>query len=220
MTPVNLALMDAASMLPDEGVPSLAPSLTAPPKVEPSETESLRSLTKRMAEGSEAAFREFHAAWFPRLFRYVFVLMRGDEHAACDVTQETLLRVVRHVRLFECGESFWSWLTCLARSAAADHGRKSSRYRRLLDRFAGQTAARDEPAPAPDFEISNTIARGLDQLAEEDRLLLRRKYAEGASVRQMADHAGVTETAIESRLARARRELRSIVLRLTRDETK
>lgn len=214
---MSLAIMDASRMLPDEGVPVLAPSLTAPPKVELSETDSLHSLTKRMAAGSEEAFREFHAAWFPRLFRYVFVLMRGDEHAACDVTQETLLRVVRHVRVFECSDGFWSWLTCLARSAAADHGRKASRYRRLLDRFAGQAPATDEPAA--DFEISETILRGLGQLGEEDRLLLQRKYSEGASVRQMADHAGVTESAIESRLARARRELRAIVFRLTRHET-
>lgn len=207
-------------ILSDEGAPVLAPSLTVPAKVDPSEAGSLRSLTRRMAEGSEAAFREFHTAWFQRLFRYVFVLMRGDEHAACDVTQETLLRVVRHVRVFECGDGFWSWLTCLARSAAADHGRKSSRYRRLLDRFISQAASPEEPARDSDFEISDAITRSLGKLSEADRLLLQQKYSDGASVRQMADHAGVTESAIESRLARARRELRSIVFRLARHEDK
>lgn len=211
--------MNTASPLPDDGVPVPFPSLIATLKVELTEADSLRSLTGRMAEGSEPAFREFHAAWFERLFRYVFVLMRGDEHAARDVTQETLLRVVRHIRIFECGDGFWSWLTCLARSAAADHGRKTSRYRRMLDRFAGAPSVPDQASP-PDSEISDAIARGLGELSEEDRLLLQHKYAEGASVRQMADHAGLTESAIESRLARARRELRSIVFRLTRHETK
>jgi RNA polymerase sigma factor (sigma-70 family) len=176
----------------------------------------LRSLTKRMCSGSEDAFREFHAGWFERLFRYAFVLMRGDEHAARDVVQETLLRVVRHIRAFDKEEDLWSWLTCLARSAAADQGRRVSRYRRLLEKFAGETRPMDEPQAAPDF--NEALQRGLDHIGEDERTLLRRKYDEGASVRQLADDAGVSESAIESRLSRARRELRTIVFRLTGHE--
>src|SRR3954469_10257575 len=67
-------------------------------------------LTQRMAAGAEDAFREFHAAYFARLSRYVLVLMRADDDAARDVTQETLLRVVRHVRRFETERIFWDWL--------------------------------------------------------------------------------------------------------------
>lgn len=172
---------------------------------------ALPVLTWRMAEGSEEAFREFHAGWFQRIFRYAFVLMRGNEAAARDVTQETLLRVVKHVRVFEGEDEFWGWLSCLARSAAADHGRKVSRYRRLLEKFSGE--ARKE-APEPELDLEEMLLRGMGLLAEEDRDLLQQKYSEGASVRQMAGRAGVSETAIESRLARVRRELRAIVFRL------
>lgn len=207
--------MDASSSLPDDRVPALSalPSVAPPPPV--AESASLPSLTRRMAAGRDDAFREFHAAWFSRIFRYVFVLMRGDEHAACDVTQETLLRVVRHIRAFEAEDEFWGWLTCLARSAAADHGRKVSRYRRLLERFAGENIGL---ASEPDSDLSTAIQHGLGQLGEADRLLLQQKYSGGASVRQLAASTGASEAAIESRLARARRELRSIVLRITGHE--
>lgn len=206
-------IMDAApSSAPEEGMSPLSP--LAVPHVAGGATAlpSLAALTRRMASGAEDAFREFHAGWFPRLFRYAFVLMRGNEAAACDVTQETLLRVVRHIRPFEGEDEFWSWLSCLARSAAADHGRKVSRYRRLLEKFSGEAPA---PVPEPDFDLSETLQRGMGQLAEEDRSLLQQKYSDGASVRQMADRAGVSESAIESRLARARRELRAIIFRQT-----
>lgn len=201
--------MDAApSRVPEEGVSPLPPL----PVTGAGAVTSLPSLTRRMATGAEDAFREFHAAWFQRLFRYVFVLMRGDESAACDVTQETLLRVVRHIRGFDGEDEFWGWLTCLARSAAADHGRKLSRYRRLLEKFSGQSPP---PVPEPALDLEEILQRGLGQLPAEDRALLQQKYSEGASVRQMASRAGVSESAIESRLARARRELRAIIFRLT-----
>ena len=56
---------------------------------------AIAALTGRLAAGDEAAFREFHAAYFPRLFRYLIVCARGDEEAARDALQETTPRRMR-----------------------------------------------------------------------------------------------------------------------------
>jgi len=45
------------------------------------------------------------------------VVTGGNEHAAREALQAALVRVVRHVRLFDAEDKFWSWLTVLARSA-------------------------------------------------------------------------------------------------------
>jgi RNA polymerase sigma factor (sigma-70 family) len=82
----------------------------------------------------------------------------------------------------------------------------------LLEKFSGESRG---PAPEPELDLNETLRQGLDQLSAEDRNLLQQKYSDGASVRQMADRAGVSESAIESRLARARRELRAIIFRIT-----
>jgi RNA polymerase sigma-70 factor (ECF subfamily) len=181
----------------------------APPSV-------VARLTLRMARGDEEAFREFHAAYFGRLFRYVLVLMRGDEHSARDVAQETLLRVVRYVRRFEDAVIFWDWLARLARSAAADHGRHASRYRQLLEVFARQPPELSEPMP--EGECPSALINCLNALDADDRALLAQKYEERSSVRQLALAHRVTEEAIESRLARARRLLREAVFRHLRHE--
>jgi RNA polymerase sigma-70 factor (ECF subfamily) len=181
----------------------------APPSV-------VTALTQRMAKGDEQAFREFHTTYFGRLFRYVLMLMRGDEQAALDVAQETLLRVVRYVRRFEDETIFWDWLACLARSAAADHGRRASRYRRLLEIFASQPSNGCEPLP--EDESPAILSRCLDELDEKDRALLTQKYEEGLSARELSVVYGVTEQAIESRLARARAVLRDTVFLHLRHE--
>ncbi len=178
------------------------------------------ALTRAMAEADESAFREFHTAWFGRLFSYVMVLMRGDEHAARDVAQETLLRVVRHAKPFDDEKHFWDWLTRLARSAAADHGRRASRYQRLLAAFGLHRKGRFDEDSADDSTLDALLEQGLSELTTEERELLGRKYEQGLSVRELADAAGVTEEAIESRLARARRALRELVFRRMRKERK
>jgi RNA polymerase sigma-70 factor (ECF subfamily) len=172
-------------------------------------------LTQRLAAGEVAAFEEFHSAYCPRLFRYVLVLLRGDEHAARDVLQETLLRVARHARRFDDERTLWDWLARLARTAAADHGRKNSRYRRFLERFTQHAAL---PAPPDDDALARTLEAALDTLVAPERELLYAKYHRGESVRALAAAQGISEDALESRLARARAALRDLVFRKLRAE--
>jgi RNA polymerase sigma factor (sigma-70 family) len=178
-------------------------------------------LTTELAQGDEEAFRKFHAAYFDRLLRYLFVVMRGDEEAARDALQETFTRVARHARPFDCEETFWSWLTVLARSAAADAGRKRRSYWRLLTSYAlswmPSQALANETEQA-DEHLQALLLEGLSELRGEDRVLIEAKYFRGATVRELAAQTKVTEKAIESRLARARRQLRQHLFRRLKNE--
>jgi len=170
----------------------------------------IRRLTAALAAGEEKAFREFHVTYFDRLFRYLIVVTRGDEEAARDALQETFTRVVRHARQFECEEKFWSWLTVLARSAAADAGRKQRSYWRLLSRYAmSWMSLQAVPSEGDtDEHLHTLLLEELRELDADDRVLVERKYLHGASVRELAIQSNLTEKAIESRLSRARRKLR------------
>lgn len=168
-----------------------------------------------MAEGEEAAWRQFHELYFHRLLRYLLVVSGGREEAARDALQAALLRAVRHVRRFDREEVFWSWLTVLARSALVDDDRKRRRYRALLDRFFQRESA--SPAPAPpdpgaDARLLGLLEANLAALPAEDRALLDQKYLAGTSVRAIAHAAGATEKSVESRLVRIRRHLRELIL--------
>jgi RNA polymerase sigma-70 factor (ECF subfamily) len=171
-------------------------------------------LTRRLAAGEEAAFREFHAAYFDRLYQFLLVVARGQEHAAREALQETLLRVARHARAFDREEVFWCWLKAVARNAARDGGRKRTRYAAVLERFAQETTV---PAPMPsmvsDHLLGGALEECLDELEALDRQVLAGKYLEGASVLELARTTGLTEKAIESRLARLRRHVRERLLK-------
>ena len=177
-------------------------------------------LTKRLTAGDEQAFREFHARYFDRLFRFLIVLTHGHEQQAEEALQETLLRVVRYIRPFEDEAVFWCWLTALGRSAVRDHGRKRRRYQVLLERYAlrflclltGPIAEEHDP------QLQEQLAQCLSELAPEDQSLLQAKYYAGASVKDLVRKTGQTEKAIESKLFRLRRSLRERLLSKLQEE--
>lgn len=200
--------------------PSATPSLSFPlstnaveksadSSAAPSETAQL---TRRLAAGDDAAFREFHAKYFDGLYRFLLVVTHGQEQEAQEALQQTLLRVVRYVRGFESEEVFWGWLKAVARSAARDGNRKRQRYCALLHRFA-----MEPPDLSRKMEEETRLLCLLDEsmaeLAPQDRQLLEAKYLEGFTVRELCAHTGLTEKGTESRLDRLRRILRKRILK-------
>ena len=181
----------------------------------------IHRLTTALAAGDEEAFRQFHAAYFDRLLRYLFVVTRGDELAAHDAVQETFIRVARHARGFDSEEKFWSWLTVLARSAATDGGRKRRSYWQMLTRYALSWLPLPSSTPdaeATDERLHTLLLEELNALCAEDRALVEGKYLEGISVRELAARLHLTERAAESRLARLRRQLREQLFQKLKNE--
>jgi RNA polymerase sigma factor (sigma-70 family) len=181
---------------------------------------ALAALTARMARQDEAAFDEFLAAYRDRLFRYVIVLTRGDEEAAQEALQQTLLRIVRHIRRFDDEAVFWSWLTRLARSAVTDDVRKRNRYFAFLSRFFSRP---ESQAPEADTNAENPalldrLESLLPHLPAADAELIRHKYFLGLTSREIATQFETTEKAVESRLVRIRRQLRESILKEVRHE--
>ncbi|HYP17081.1 MAG TPA: sigma-70 family RNA polymerase sigma factor [Opitutus sp.] len=174
-----------------------------------------------MAASDEMAYREFYAMYAGRLRRYLLVLAAGDEERAREALQATLMRVVRHIRVFADEAVFWSWLTCLARSASVDHGRKHRRYLAFLDRFSQHvgTDAADLADDSADQYLHECRAAGLAALPAEERQLIAWKYQGRRSVREIAAELGTTEKAVESKLTRLRAKLKEAVLAALKHET-
>jgi RNA polymerase sigma-70 factor (ECF subfamily) len=173
-----------------------------------------------MAAGDEAAYRIFYDAYFDRLLRYLLVVTGGNEEATREALQLALVRVVRHVKVFESEEKFWSWLTVLARSALADESRKRRRYFAFLDRFTrhqetGPSAMDNGEA---DEQLRALLESKLTALPEDERQLVERKYILRQSVREIAGGQQTTEKAVESRLSRVRRKLKDAVLAELKNE--
>lgn len=167
--------------------------------------------TRALARGEDAAWRDFLDRYGRRLRGYLTTCWHGDPHVVDDLLQEMLIRAVKHIRPFAEEEILWSWLTVLARSVVADHGRKQTRFHAFLERFRLQPPPQ-KPSSTPDNRLEQAIA----ELAPADRKLIRMKYEHSDSVRKIATTLAISEKAVEGRLTRCRTRLRRKLDNLTK----
>ena len=160
------------------------------------------------------AWRTFYDAYFDRLWRYLLVVAAGNEDAAREALQGALVRAARHVKIFQNENTFWSWLTVLARSALADETKKRRRYFSFLDRFTRHASiALDGASGAEtDGHLKSLLERQVALLPPDERQLIEQKYFARRAVREIAGDLQTTEKAVESKLSRVRKKLKDAVL--------
>ena len=161
-------------------------------------------------KGDEGAFHELVDRHAERLFRLAFSLV-GSAADAEDVVQATLMGAFEHLGRFEDRSTVKTWLTrILVRQVARHHRRRSRRWETSLANGSDAAAARGEPMA----EASNRrldVRQALDRLSSEHRQVVVLREFEGMSYDEMAEAVGVPQGTVESRLYRARQELKDLL---------
>lgn len=186
-------------------VTAVLPGIRQKSEVSPSR---LRELTAALARGDDAAWLEFHREHGPGIFRYLLGGARGDYDLAAEALQQTYLRIAKYARPADSAQAFAGWLRTLAGSALNDCRRRRKSF---WSRFS--TAGREDdlaatPAGLDDDRVFAALEQALAQLDAEEQSLLEEKYFAGTDVRTLAGKLAITPKALESRLTRARAELR------------
>ena len=195
-------------MTPADAHPLNASLLAA--RMQPAASSTpLRLLTTGLARGDDAAWMQFHREYGPAIFRQLLAATRGNHDLAGEALQQTYLRIARHARPCDSGAQFVSWLQLAARSALSDCWRRRRSFFDLVRRHASEPA--ELPNDADDGRLAMALDASLGSLAPGQRALLEAKYFSRESVQCIADRLGLTAKAVESRLTRARAELRELL---------
>jgi RNA polymerase sigma-70 factor (ECF subfamily) len=155
-----------------------------------------------------------------RWLRTVVLTRLGERQAVDEVMQEVALAAVAQRAPLEDLRRVGPWLYRLAVRKALLHRRRCGRQRRLLNGYAGsQVDGRGSSSGDPldallQDERRAMVRAALEQLPPRDAEILLLKYTENWSYRELAAHLGVSESAIEARLHRARTRLREMMTSL------
>ncbi|GAB5403142.1 MAG: hypothetical protein Aurels2KO_13730 [Aureliella sp.] len=113
------------------------------------------------------------------------------------------------------------WLYRVALRQVMLFRRKAGRRKKLITGFGEKVAPSEEDnrSRSPmDFLLSeerrNEVQDAMASMSERDRQLLMLKYVEGLSYGEIAKRVGVTPSAVQSRLHRARAGLRRLLARV------
>lgn len=152
-----------------------------------------------------------HGRWL----RTVLLARIGDATAVDDVFQEVHSAALAKGHALRDPGKVAPWLYRIAVASALAYRRRMGRRRKLIARYAEQLSPQDAAAREPDplawllaEERQALVRQALARLPRREAEMLLLKYSEGWTYQQIADHLGLTISAVESRLHRARQRMR------------
>jgi RNA polymerase sigma-70 factor, ECF subfamily len=168
-------------------------------------TRSDADLLEILRRGDRSAIDELLRRYERTIYRFG-LRMCGDEDAAREVLQETMIAAFRHLPEFRGDAALSTWLYRIARSFCLKERRREHPDDPLED-----TVATSDPAPDARVharEIGAALAAAIGALSPEHREVIVLRDVEGLSAEEAAGVVGVETGALKSRLHRARVELR------------
>lgn len=150
----------------------------------------------------ETAFESLYSRHAREVYGYALAML-GSSADAEDVTQTTFLNAYRAIERGEHPRTPRSWLLAIARNVCRQRFRQAARRPREVE--LDDTFAVHENSDAPSAE---DIARALQGLPHAQRSALVMRELEGCSQAEIADALGVSVSAVETLLFRARRGMR------------
>lgn len=205
ITNIRIAVGGSACKIP-LGVETNPMAMTLPnPRREP-----------RAAAGAASIDWPSALAEHNRWLRAVVCARVGEPQAIDEVMQEVSLAAVRQHAPLADAAKVGPWLYRLAVRHSLLYRRKQGRRRKLVDRYANRyqpSEADNRLADPLDWllteERRTQVRQAMSRLPSRDAEILMLKYTEDWSYRALAEHLGVTESAVETRLHRARQRLRT-----------
>jgi RNA polymerase sigma-70 factor, ECF subfamily len=172
-----------------------------------------------MRAGEQRAFEEFFQSNVPRLLAFATRYSGLDSASVEDIVQNTLVKAMRSLSSYRGEASLYTWLTQICLYELVDNTRKTTRrpvhislddiedYWRLWGQL--RVPAHKEPAAELETQLQRTaVLNTLQALPRRYAQVLEAKYGDGLSVAEIAAMMGMTNTAVQSLLARAREAFR------------
>lgn len=168
-----------------------------------------RAWIEQALEGDRTAFGQLVRAYERPVYNLTYRML-GNAAEAEDAAQETFLRAYNKLATYQPERKFVNWLLSIASHYCIDRLRRRTRAPQLSLDGPLPPEWTMSNSPRPDQEVSQNERRAqvrqvLETLPADYRAAVVLRYWYGLSYREIATTMDTTESAIKSRLHRARR---------------
>lgn len=158
------------------------------------------------ARCDSAAFAQLYRRYVTPIYRYLFS-RTGNEADAQDLTAQVFLEALEGLRRYRDRGKFTAWLFTIARRRAIDHYHR--RPVLTLDEESNAIDNRDPLSDVIQDESLEHLSVLVAQLDDDQRELLRLRFAAGLTLNQIGLIQGRSEAAVKMALHRLLEHLRA-----------
>jgi len=194
------------------------------------EVETDLEQMRAVARGDELAMADLVKRWQVPVLSYICRFLGCPHEEARDIAQEAFLRVWTASGQWRPTARFSTWLFTIVANLCRNQLRTVGRRPILVaidDQESAVVAHEPRSGPGLDPEVlakasqlAEQIQRALAELPENQRAALLLKGVHGHSYREIAEILGISESAVESLLVRARRTLAKNILPPAQESSK
>lgn len=176
-----------------------------------------RELVNRLKNGDEEAFRIIFNDNQRKVLNTCFRIV-NDRETAEDLTQEVFVKVHSAVKYFRGDSKFSTWIYRIAVTKSLDYLRAKKRKKRFgFMRFSDSSnenqvhlkiSKREVPGESLEIEERKYfLSKALDSIPENQRIAFSLSKYDEMSYQEIADVLGVSLSAVESLIHRAKKNL-------------
>jgi len=189
------------------------------------EQDSDLDLARAAREGDESAFEEIMRRYSPRVFRFASKFFR-QRSLVEEAAQEVFLKAFTELGSYEGRGSMEGWLTRITTNTCLNLLRSSKRRPELtlsdltddethwLDNNLTEASAAQHQATERSLVAADLAGRVLQTLPADDQLVLTLMDGDDASVKEVVQLTGWSESKVKVQAFRARRKMRKAVEKL------
>lgn len=178
---------------------------------------SLQALKK----GDRAEFARLLETYSGVVYRLAIRMLSNPQDAE-DILQETFIKVYQHIGNFDGRSSLSTWLYRIATNEALMFLRKRKLITFSIDEPLENSEAEQEPLQIVDWcclpeeelmstEANSYLDKAIQQLPHSLRVVFLLRDIEGLSTLETGEVLNLSETAVKTRLSRARLRLRELL---------
>lgn len=174
------------------------------------------SLTTRFVQGDSCAFDEIVAIYQLDVTRLAYRIIGWQDGLVEDIVQEVFLAALRNRTRFRRQSSLKTWLMRITVNKCRSVRRKRLLRLKLLSNTAAETKldAKTAGQNLIDREKSAQVHRAVGRLPRRLREVTVLRYLEEMALDEIADVLNISHNAVEVRLNRARKQLKSKLAQL------
>ena len=177
------------------------------------ERQQLFDLIKQAKEGKQSAFTKLYEKYNRIIYSTIYRIVNNKD-AADDLLSVTFTKAFSKLDSYINNISFEMWLKTIAINTAIDFIRKSRNEKNdyvdddtCLYEFTDNFFGTPESNTINKQEIAYLFEKLIPSMRYKDRELIRLKYIENLSYREIASSLKIQEDAVKSTLAKAKKRL-------------
>ena len=161
--------------------------------------ESDLALVEAAIDGDTDSFTELCRQYYPAMVAIAHSVL-GDRHFAEDAAQEAFAKAFCRLSKLRKKERFACWLATICRNVSRDMVRAKDRLSNPEDLTQVVTPSEDE-----DNELTEAVRKAVASLSGTLKEVIFLRYYDGMAYDQISEVLGISKTAVDGRLRRAKK---------------